>query len=108
VYTRLIRVLLVVIAIAIVCSSAYVLREAELRINAARMAGDVLREQARMLSASIAEIRAAQAGYVAQGQGVDFWVGRVGKLVPAVQQQIASGGSVTGGDQTMGATTNEM
>jgi hypothetical protein len=30
------------------------------------------------------------------------------QLTQAVQQQIASGGSVTGGDQTMGATTNQM
>jgi len=30
------------------------------------------------------------------------------QLTQAVQQQIASGGSVTGGDQTMGATTNHM
>lgn len=30
------------------------------------------------------------------------------QLTQAVQQQIASGGSVTGGDQTMGAPTNNM
>lgn len=30
------------------------------------------------------------------------------QLSQAVQQQIASGGSVTGGDQTMGGTTNQM
>jgi hypothetical protein len=30
------------------------------------------------------------------------------QLSQAVQQQIASGGSVTGGDQTMGAPTNNM
>jgi hypothetical protein len=30
------------------------------------------------------------------------------QLTQAVQQQIASGGSVTGGDQTMGATNNQM
>src|SRR3954453_4768220 len=30
------------------------------------------------------------------------------QLTQAVQQQIASGGSVTGGDQTMGATTNQL
>lgn len=30
------------------------------------------------------------------------------QLTQAVQQQIASGGSVTGGDQTMGTPTNQM
>ena len=50
----------------------------------------------------------ALAASIASGQAGCTATTSTPQLAQAVQQQIASGGSVTGGDQTMGATTNEM
>jgi hypothetical protein len=52
------------------------------------------------VSALAASIASGQAGCTATTASP--------QLTQAVQQQIASGGSVTGGDQTMGAPTNNM
>jgi hypothetical protein len=50
----------------------------------------------------------ALAASIASGQAGCTATTTTPQLTQAVQQQIASGGSVTGGDQTMGATTNQM
>lgn len=52
------------------------------------------------VSALAASIASGQAGCTATTTSP--------QLTQAVQQQIASGGSVTGGDQTMGSPTNNM
>jgi hypothetical protein len=50
----------------------------------------------------------ALAASIASGQAGCTATSTTPELTQAVQQQIASGGSVTGGDQTMGATNNQM
>lgn len=91
--TRLIRVLLVVIAIAVISAASYLLKQTDTKLMAERAAADSLRDQARTLAGSIAEMRTAQVAYVARGQGEDFWMGRVTKLLPGVQQQMTDFGS---------------
>ncbi|MCM3879585.1 MAG: hypothetical protein ND807_05725 [Vicinamibacterales bacterium] len=90
--TRLIRVLLVFIAVALVAAASYFLRQIDTTLVAERAASDSLRDQARTLAATIAEMRTAQVAYVARGQGEDFWMGRVNKLLPVVQRQMADFG----------------
>ena len=86
--TRLIRVLLVVIAIAIISAASYFLKQTDTTLVAERAAADALREQARTLAGSIAEVRTAQVAYVARGQGENFWMARVTKLLPGIQHQM--------------------
>jgi len=50
----------------------------------------------------------ALAASIASGQAGCTATTTTPQLAQAVQQQIASGGSVTGGDQNMGAPTNNM
>src|SRR5262245_59278005 len=85
---RLIRVLLIVLAIAIIAAASYLLKQNDTNAAARRAGADALRDQARTLAATIAEMRTSQVAYVARGQGEDFWMGRVTKLMPVVQQQM--------------------
>ena len=84
--SRLIRVLIVVIAIATGLSASYLFKAVDNAILAQLASADVLREQAAALSATIADVRASQAGYVARGQGEAFWMSRVESLLPALQK----------------------
>ena len=84
--SRLIRVLIVAIAIATGLSASYLFKTVDNAILAQLASADVLREQAAALSATIADVRAGQAGYVARGQGEAFWISRVESLLPALQK----------------------
>jgi hypothetical protein len=90
---RVIRVLLVALAIAVVSAASYFLKQSDEALNNDRAVADSLRNQTRTLAALIAEMRTAQVAYVARGQGEDFWIGRVAKLLPGVQQQMVDFGS---------------
>ncbi len=85
---RLIRIVLVVVAVAIALTASYLLQQNDNATVARRAAADALRDSARTLAATIAEMRTAQVAYVARGQGEAFWMGRVTKLLPVVQQQM--------------------
>jgi hypothetical protein len=85
-HSRLIRILIVVIAIAIGLSAGYLFKTIDNTILAQRASADVVREQAAALSATIADVRAGQAAYVARGQGEAFWMSRVESLLPALQK----------------------
>ncbi|HEY6048366.1 MAG TPA: hypothetical protein VIV07_04885, partial [Sphingomicrobium sp.] len=50
----------------------------------------------------------ALAAAIANGHGGCTATTTTPQLTQAIQQQMATGGSVTGGDQTMGTTTNNM
>jgi hypothetical protein len=91
--SRLIRILIVVIAIAIGLTTGYFLQKIDGDINAQRASADTLREQAAALSATIADVRAGQFAYVARGQGEAFWISRVESLMPTLQTEIAAFGA---------------
>lgn len=92
-HLRLIRILIVVIAIAIGLTTGYFLQEIDRDINAQRASADALREHAAALSATIADVRAGQFAYVARGQGEAFWMARVESLIPTLQKQVADFGA---------------
>ena len=85
--SRLTRVLIVVIGIAIGSVAAYFLKDLDVRINTQRASLDSLRDQAKALNTTIADVRAGQVAYVARGQGEAFWMTRVADLLPALQKQ---------------------
>src|SRR5688500_13154301 len=87
--SRLTRVLLVVIGIAIGFVAARLLKDVDTRLTTQRSSIDTLRGQAAALTASIADARAGQFAYVARGQGEAFWLSHVTSLLPALQKQTA-------------------
>ena len=91
--TRLIRILIVVIAIAIGLTTGFYLQRIDTDMNARRASADTLRDQAAALSATIADVRAGQFAYVARGQGEAFWMSRVESLLPTLQKQAAAFGA---------------
>jgi hypothetical protein len=86
--SRLIRVFLVVVAIAIGVTAGYFLKTTESNMAGSREAANTLRDQRDALLATLADVRAAQVAYVARGQGDAFWMSRVAKLLPALEQQM--------------------
>jgi hypothetical protein len=87
--SRLIRALLVVSVIAVGIAAGYFLRSTDRNANRERAAADAVRQQSRALESMLADLRAAQVAYVARGQSDAFWMGRVSKLLPALDQQMA-------------------
>lgn len=91
--SRLIRVLIVVIAIAIGLTTGYFLQKIDNDFTAHRSAADTVRERAAALTATIADVRAGQFAYVARGQGEAFWMSHVESLMPALQRQASAFGA---------------
>jgi hypothetical protein len=87
--SRLIRVLLVLLAVGVGIAAAYFLKTIDTRTARERQAADAMREQARALSSTLFELRAAQVAYVARGQVEAFWMDRVSKLLPTLDQQLS-------------------
>jgi hypothetical protein len=85
--SRPIRALLVLIAVVIASSAAYVLNNLDTQITQHRSSTDALRDQAAALSASIAEVRAGQSAYVARGQSEPFWMSHVATVMPELERQ---------------------
>ena len=80
--SRVIRILIVAIAIAIGLTSAYFLKTIDSDINGQRTSADTVRSQAAALFATLADVRAGQFAYVARGQGEAFWLAHVESLMP--------------------------
>jgi CHASE3 domain sensor protein len=87
--SRLIRVLLVVVAIAVGFTASYFLRNLETDLANRHSSLDTLRDQASALTTTIVSVRAGQFAYVARGQGEKFWISQVETLMPALKQQTA-------------------
>ena len=91
--SRVIRTLIVGIAIAIGLTSGYFLKDIDSDINKNRASTDAIRAQAAALSATLADVRAGQFAYVARGQGEAFWMSRVESLMPELQRQASEFGA---------------
>jgi CHASE3 domain sensor protein len=85
--SRLIRLLIVIIAIVIGLTTGYFLQNIDNDITVQRTSTDALRDQAAALASTIADVRAGQFAYVARGQGEAFWISYVESLMPALQKQ---------------------
>jgi len=87
--SRLIRILFVLLAIGMGAGATYFLNSFDTQILRNRSSEGSLQEQGSQILRTIADVRAAQAGYVAQGQGEAFWMNRVSVLLPILDQQVA-------------------
>ncbi len=86
--SRTVRLLFVLAAVAAVAASAFFMSRTDAAVSAEREAIERARTEARALSATIADLRAAQVAYVARGQAEEFWMGRVSRLLPVVDGQM--------------------
>ena len=91
--SRLIRILLVVIGIAIGLTAGYFLNNIDNELSAQRLSANALRDQAAALSSTIADVRAGQFAYVGRGQGEAFWISHVEGLMPVLQNRAAEFGA---------------
>ena len=92
--SRLIRILIVVIGIAIGLSAGYLFSNVDKDINTQRTSENALRDEAAALAATIADVRAGQMAYVARGQGEAFWMSHVESLTPILQKRAAEFGAL--------------
>ena len=87
--TRLARMVIAVIGVAIGLAAAYLLKDLDTQLRVQRLDAEMLRERARLLTTEIADLRAGQFAYVAEGQGKPFWLTHVTGLMPTVQKRMA-------------------
>jgi hypothetical protein len=85
---RLLRISLVLVAVAAAAAAGYAVWDLDQQIAANRAAERAAGDQARALLATIGDARAGQQAYVAQGQGAEFWTARVAALQAAFDLRI--------------------
>jgi hypothetical protein len=88
--SRALRFTLHVLFVGIVAAAAYVVWKNESEGIAASSAARTFAERAHTAARSLVEIKAAQAGYVAAGQGQDFWIAKVDALLTATRESLAA------------------
>jgi hypothetical protein len=84
----LVRLLLVVVALACTAGTAFYAYRVELDAGAAGAADRAFAEDAIRLQATLAEIRAGQAGYLANGQDTAVWIEKVAQLRKQADTQL--------------------
>jgi hypothetical protein len=93
---RLLRVSIVLAALAAGGAAAYTVWGIDRQMTSGRAAEQALRDQAHAVAVGIADARASQRAYVAQGQGADFWTAREASLLAALDLRLrAFGASLT-------------
>lgn len=78
---RLVRVIVLLLAMATVGAAGYSIFDLERRAAAERIAQQSFRDRTKSILTSIFEVTAGQRSYVAAGQGHPFWTARVTKLL---------------------------
>ncbi|HEY7499182.1 MAG TPA: GAF domain-containing protein [Vicinamibacterales bacterium] len=89
-HNRAARLVLLVLFLAALSTSAYLFWRAESQASAAAQQASAFDAAARSAERALVEVRASQRGYVAAGQGGDFWTGRVSHSVDALRTSIAA------------------
>ena len=88
--SRVARLSCGLMAIVVMAAAAFFLFNSERRIAEMRTRVRAFDLSARDVSASVADLRAAQQAYVAAGQGVGFWMPRVAELTSRTQESLNS------------------
>ena len=86
--SRAFRIALHVLFVGIVAAAAYVVWKKESESNAAASAVRSFTERAHTTERSLLEIKSAHPGYVAAGQGEDFWIRKVEALTASTRESI--------------------
>ena len=88
--SRALRFALYALFLAGLAAAAYQVWQKESEAVAAANAAQAFDERARAVARSLLEIKGAQPGYVAAGQGEDYWVSRVGALAASAREGLAA------------------
>jgi hypothetical protein len=84
------RVALVMICLAASASAAFLIWTSEQQARALQSAVDAFTSAAHGARVAVSDLRGAQQGYVAAGQGPDFWFARVTGIVSDLHDRLAS------------------
>ena len=85
---RVVRVILLLLAIAAVGAAGYSIFDLERRAAAEQIAQQSVRDRTKAILTSIFEVTAGQRSYVAAGQGNQFWTARVTKLLVGMDTSV--------------------
>ncbi|HEX9367486.1 MAG TPA: GAF domain-containing protein [Vicinamibacterales bacterium] len=89
--TRLpVRLTLLFACVAAIGAAAFLTWSSDERVRLTDNSSRQFDATARAVSLDVAELRAAQQAYVAEGQGVDFWFARVSAIVKDVNDKLSS------------------
>ncbi len=88
--SRALRFALHAMFVVLLVAAAYVVWQKESEGLGAANASHAFDERARVVARSFLEIKSAQPGYVAAGQGDDYWVSRVDALVSGAGEGLAA------------------
>ena len=102
-----VRLALVLLAIAAVAGAGYFAFGREQRAASLRSVDRLFAEEASRLQATLWELRAAQAGYLATGQDTATWIGKVQQLRQQAEAQLERLARAGGGQETELASVAE-
>jgi hypothetical protein len=88
--SRVVRIALLLAALGALGAGGFVIFNAERALGAEDGARMMYDAQARAVFADLVQLRSAQQGYVAQGQGADFWMERAGEHLARVDRGLAA------------------
>src|SRR5262245_58360056 len=88
--SRALRLALHALFVVLVVAAAYVVWQKETENLAAANASRAFDERAGVVSRSFLEIKSAQPGYVAAGQGEDYWLSRVDALIAGAREGLTA------------------
>lgn len=87
---RVLRLLLLTVFVAGAGAAAYVFWVGESEARTSRDVARVFDQQTRVLMRGMLELRTAQQGYVAAGQGDEFWAAKVSALLVSLRETLAA------------------
>lgn len=88
--SRAVRFALQALFVALLAAAGYAVWQQESKSVALANAARAFDERARAVTRSFLEIKSAQPGYVAAGQGEDYWVARVAALIGSTRDGLTS------------------
>jgi GAF domain len=88
--SRVVRIALLLGALGALAAGGFVVFNAERALNEEEGARAMYDAQARAVATDLMQLRTAQQGYVAQGQGTDFWMQRAAEHLSRVDRGTAS------------------
>jgi hypothetical protein len=88
--SRVVRIALLLGALAALGVGGFVVFSAERALVAEDGARTMYDAQARAVTTDLMQLRTAQQGYVAQGQGTDFWMQRAAEHLSRLDRGVAS------------------
>jgi type II secretory pathway pseudopilin PulG len=101
--SRGVRALVVILALAVMAAAGAGVWQMEQRVAAAQSAADNFERDARQAVVSLGDWRAAQQGYVAEGQPPEVWLTKAAGLSEAIGPKLSALGVAAGTAEAQGA-----